>query len=74
MSRVSNKFSWKKVPQIEGDWLLSPNGEMCKAIRLSGGRCIVLRHNGSGFWEGPEDELMRTFKPLSPKSDTCILF
>lgn len=65
---MSTSFNWVKPEKMNGEWVISTDGELCKATHMNDGNYLVVRGHRIGFWVGSAAEYRANFRKLVESS------
>lgn len=61
-------FNWVEPEGLNGEWVLSTDGELCKATCFDNGNYLVVRGYRPGVWMGNATEYHEHFRKLGGSS------
>lgn len=65
---MNSNFNWVKPDELKGEWVLSTDGELCKATCMHDGNYLVVRGHRLGIWLGNAAEYRANFRKLGDSS------
>ncbi|WP_157273770.1 hypothetical protein [Thiobacillus denitrificans] len=65
---MTTSFNWVRPDELKGDWVLSNDGELCKATCMNDGNYLVMRGHRPGVWIGNAAEYHANFRKMGESS------